>query len=93
MKGTENHFYSFDEENNITRGDGKINNSFIKGLYLLKVSVVGRPSIIYNKYHEELLQLVCTAAGQVHVTGFCLKHLLGHVGWTAGKNISFHQGW
>ncbi len=48
MKGTESDFYLFDEEDKVTKEDRKRNNLF----YLLKDSIVGGPSIIFNRYHE-----------------------------------------
>ena len=48
MKGTDSDFYLFDEEDKITNEDRKRNNLF----YLLKDSIVGGPSIIFNRYHE-----------------------------------------
>jgi len=48
MKGTESEFYLFDEEDKITKEDRQRNNLF----YLLKDSIVGGPSIIFNRYHE-----------------------------------------
>jgi len=44
MKGTESEFYLFDEEDKVTKEDRKRNNLF----YLLKDSIVGGPSIIFN---------------------------------------------
>ncbi len=48
VKGTESDFYLFDEEDKVTKEDRKRNNLF----YLLKDSIVGGPSIIFNRYHE-----------------------------------------
>ncbi len=48
MKGTESEFYLFDEEDKITKEDRQWNNL----LYLLKDSIVGCLSIIFNRYHE-----------------------------------------
>jgi hypothetical protein len=48
MKGTESDFYLFDEEDKVTKENRKRNNLF----YLLKDSIVGGPSIIFNGYHE-----------------------------------------
>ena len=59
MKSTDSEFYLFDEKDKITaqpqsggkaegREDKKRNNLF----YLLKDSIVGGPSIIFNRYHE-----------------------------------------
>ncbi len=48
MKGTESEFYLFDEEDKITKEDRQRNNLF----YILKESIVGGPSIIFNRYHE-----------------------------------------
>ena len=48
MKGTESKFYLFDEEDKVTKEDRQRNNLF----YLLKDSIVGGPSIIFNRYHE-----------------------------------------
>jgi len=48
MKGTDSDFYLFDEEDKITNEDRKRNNLF----YLLKDSIVGGPSIIFNRCHE-----------------------------------------
>ena len=48
MKGTESDFNLFDEEDKITKEDRKRNNLF----YLLKDSIVGGPSIVFNRYHE-----------------------------------------
>ena len=59
MKSTDSEFYLFDEKDKITtqpqsggkaegREDRKRNNLF----YLLKDSIVGGPSIIFNRYHE-----------------------------------------
>ena len=48
MKGTESDFYLFDEEDKVTKEDRQRNNLF----YLLKDSIVGGPSIIFNRYHE-----------------------------------------
>ncbi len=47
MKGTESDFYLFDEEDKVTKEDRKRNNLF----YLLTGSIVGGPSIIFNRYH------------------------------------------
>jgi len=48
IKSTDSEFYLFDEEDKITKEDRKRNNLF----YLLKDSIVGGPSIIFNRYHE-----------------------------------------
>jgi hypothetical protein len=48
IKSTDSEFYLFDEEDKITTENRKRNNLF----YLLKDSIVGGPSIIYNRYHE-----------------------------------------
>ncbi len=48
MKGTESDLYWFDKEDKVTKEDKKRNNLF----YLLKDSIVGGPSIIFNRYHE-----------------------------------------
>ena len=48
MKGTESDFYLFDEEDKVTKEYRQRNNLF----YLLKDSIVGGPSIIFNRYHE-----------------------------------------
>jgi hypothetical protein len=48
MKGTESELYLFDGEDKVIKEDRKRNNLF----YLLKDSIVGGPSIIFNKYHE-----------------------------------------
>ncbi len=45
MKGTDSEFYLFDEEDKITKEDRQRNNLF----YLLKDSIVGGPSIIFNR--------------------------------------------
>jgi hypothetical protein len=47
MKGTERDFYLLDEEDKVTKEDRKRNVLF----YLLKDSIVGGPSIIFNRYH------------------------------------------
>ena len=44
---TDSEFYLFDEEDKITKEDIKRNDLF----YLLKDSIVGGPSIIFNWYH------------------------------------------
>ena len=41
-------FYLSEEEDKVTKEDRKRNNLF----YLLKDSIVGGPSIIFNRYHE-----------------------------------------
>ena len=50
MKGTESDFYLFGEKDKINSNDTdmKRNNLF----YLLKDTIVGGPSIIFNRYHE-----------------------------------------
>ena len=48
IKSTDSDFYLLDEEDKITKEDRKRNNLF----YLLKDSIVGGPSIIFNRYHE-----------------------------------------
>jgi hypothetical protein len=48
IKSTDSEFYLFDDEDKITKEDRKRNNLF----YLLKDSIVGGPSIIFNRYHE-----------------------------------------
>ena len=48
IKSTDREFYLFDDEDKITKEDRKRNNLF----YLLKDSIVGGPSIIFNRYHE-----------------------------------------
>ena len=48
MKGTKSDFYLFHEEDKVTKEDRRRNSSF----YLLKDSIVGGPSIIFNRYHE-----------------------------------------
>ncbi len=48
MKGTESDFYLFDEEDKVTKEDRKRKKLF----HLLKDSIVGGPSIIFNRYHE-----------------------------------------
>ena len=48
MNGTDSDFYLFYEEDKITNEDRKRNKLF----YLLKDSIVGGPSIIFNRYHE-----------------------------------------
>jgi hypothetical protein len=48
MKGRESDFYLFDEEDRVTKEDRKRNNLFC----LLKDSIVGGPSIIFNRYHQ-----------------------------------------
>ena len=48
MRGTKSEFHLFDENDKITTEDRKRNNLF----YLLKDSIVGGPSIIFNRYHE-----------------------------------------
>jgi hypothetical protein len=48
MRGTNSEFYLFNEDDKITTEDRKRNNLF----YLLKDSIVGGPSIIFNRYHE-----------------------------------------
>ena len=48
MKGTKSDFYLFHEEDKVTKEDRRRNSSF----YLLKDSIVGEPSIIFNRYHE-----------------------------------------
>jgi hypothetical protein len=45
MQGTESEFYLFDEEDKVTKEDRKRNNLF----YLLKYSILGGPSIIFNR--------------------------------------------
>ena len=48
MKSTDSEFYLFNEDDKITKEDQKRNNLF----YLLKDSIVGGPSIIFNRYHK-----------------------------------------
>ena len=48
MKSTDSDFYLFDEKDKINNEEQKRNNLF----YLLKDSIVGGPSIIFNRYHE-----------------------------------------
>ncbi len=48
IKSTDSEFYFFDEKDKITSEDKKRNNLF----YLSKDSIVGGPSIIFNRYHE-----------------------------------------
>ena len=48
MKSTDSEFYLFNEDDKITNEERKRNNLF----YLLKDSIVGGPSIIFNRYHE-----------------------------------------
>ena len=48
IKSTDSEFYLFDEEDKKTKEVRKRNNLF----YLLKDSIVGGPSIIFNGYHE-----------------------------------------
>ncbi len=48
IESTESEFYLFDEEDKVTKEDRKRANLF----YLLKDSIVGGPSIIFNRYHE-----------------------------------------
>ncbi|NBO67009.1 MAG: hypothetical protein EBU88_19555, partial [Acidobacteria bacterium] len=48
MKSTDSEFYLFDEDDKITNEERKRNNLF----YLLKDSIVGGPSIIFNRFHE-----------------------------------------
>ena len=48
MRGTNSEFYLFNEDDKITTEDRKRNNLF----YLLKDSIIGGPSIIFNRYHE-----------------------------------------
>ncbi len=48
IKSTDSEFHLFDDEDKITKEDRKRNNFF----NLLKDSIVGGPSIIFNRYHE-----------------------------------------
>ena len=48
MKSTDSEFYLFNEKDKITNEERKRNNLF----YLLKDSIVGGPSIIFNRFHE-----------------------------------------
>jgi hypothetical protein len=48
MKSTKEDFYLFDEKDKIRQKEQKRNNLF----YLLNDSIVGGPSIIFNRYHE-----------------------------------------
>jgi hypothetical protein len=48
MKGSESEFYLFDEEDQVTKENRKRNNFY----HLLKDSIVGGPSIIFNRYHK-----------------------------------------
>ncbi len=50
-------FYLFDKEDKVTKEDRKRNNLF----YLLKESIVGGPSIVFNRYHE---------ANKTYIRGF-----------------------
>ena len=49
IRSTESEFYLFNEDDKITAEDIKRNNLF----YLLKDSIVGGPSIVFNRYHEK----------------------------------------
>ncbi len=48
IKESKSDFYLFDEEDKVTKDDRKRNNSFCSS----KDSIVGGPSIIFNRYHE-----------------------------------------
>jgi hypothetical protein len=48
MKSTDADLYLFDEKDKITQEERKRNNLY----YSLKDSIVGGPSIIFNRYHE-----------------------------------------
>ena len=48
IRSTKQKFYLFDKDDHITDEPIKRNNLF----YLLKDSIVGGPSIIFNRYHE-----------------------------------------
>jgi hypothetical protein len=48
MKETESDFYLFDEEDKVTKEGRKRNNL----IYALKDSIIGGPSIIFNRYSE-----------------------------------------
>ncbi len=48
IRTTKEQFYLFDEKDKITDENVKRNNLF----YLIKYSIVGGPSIVFNRYHE-----------------------------------------
>jgi hypothetical protein len=54
MKGTESEFYLLDEEDKVTKEDRKKTNYFIH----LKDSIVGGPSVIFNRFYEANKKLV-----------------------------------